>query len=379
MAVPEFDIIARIIVRKLNDASSEEEDAVLEKWLEESEANRNAYARICSGKELKRYIDMEAELSRIYKTEDFLLHKRHPHISFKKIAAVLLLLISAGGLIILKTRKSCKTPIPLSLHQEKPVLILPQGQKLDLHNDSVLIAASGGIYKGDTLSYIRLPENRMEPKRKNEWHTLFIPHGMPHIIELSDGSKIWLNAASSLQYPRKFPNDKREGHLKGEAYFEIAEDHTRPFIVLTDSQNSEVTGTKFNIRAYNTKQTITTLVEGGIRVSTSVASIELNPGEQSCTQENGEILRKKVNADSYTSWRTGIYSFDKIPLYEIIETLTRRYNISFFWQKENLKTLVLSGELDMREDITNVLKQIEILKKIHFVPQKQGILIRIKN
>ena len=168
-----------------------------------------------------------------------------------------------------------------------------------------------------------------------QYNTLSTPKGGQYKLELADGTKVWLNAASSIRYPTSFEGAPlREVEVSGEAYFEIARRSGQPFRVRVGSMQVDVLGTRFNIEAYADQPTIkTTLLEGGVRVTQGHDSQVLNPGEQSQLSQSGELkLVKDANVEGTIAWKNGYFSFDQADLKTVMLKIARWYNVNVVYQ-----------------------------------------------
>lgn len=162
------------------------------------------------------------------------------------------------------------------------------------------------------------------------YNTLNTPRGAEYQLVLPDGSKVWLNAASSLRFPTRFTERERVVSLKGEAYFEIAKNPVKPFRVVTDEgMDVEVTGTHFNIMAYADEEYIkTTLTEGKVRIRKEHHTIPLSPSEQATLQKNTQQLNvKEVDVDKEIAWKNGMIEFNEDDLPYIMRQLSRWYDV----------------------------------------------------
>lgn len=169
---------------------------------------------------------------------------------------------------------------------------------------------------------------------------LSIPRGGQYQVVLPDGSKVWLNSASTLKYPLRFSDDERVVELEGEAYFEIVERQSPagkriPFRVTTSNQTVDVLGTKFNISAYaDETDTKTTLVSGQVRVvrfDTNQA-VMLKPGEESVMRGSSDIYVNPANIDAATAWKSGIFHFYETPFPQMLKQIARWYDIDVVYQ-----------------------------------------------
>ncbi len=195
-----------------------------------------------------------------------------------------------------------------------------------------------GNQKGNTIVY----DSNSEIEELS-YNTLKVPYAKRFELQLSDGTMVSLNAGSSLRYPVKFLNTgNRQVFLTGEAYFEVAEDIERPFIVNASTLNVQVLGTEFNITAYpedNASDVI--LVEGSVAMFPGKVNPDnpttLVPGEKGSMDRISENIKvKKVNTNIYTSWRNGELVFRKMPLDNILKKLERHYNITIVNQNRTL-------------------------------------------
>lgn len=164
-----------------------------------------------------------------------------------------------------------------------------------------------------------------------EYNTLTVPRGGQYQLVLSDGTKVWLNAASSIRYPTAFTGSERKVFITGEVYIEVAQDAKHPFIVSTRHSEITVLGTHFNVMAYDNEPEVnTTLLEGSVKVSLSgdMSSIIIKPGEQaSVSNTSSDIKVKKVNADDAAAWIHGLLSLNDCTVQEFMDKLSRWYNV----------------------------------------------------
>jgi transmembrane sensor len=183
---------------------------------------------------------------------------------------------------------------------------------------TIVKKASGNI------SYDATPVARNSTVMTN---TIATPRGGQYQVILPDGSKAWLNAASSLTFPTSFSGDKREVHVTGEAYFEVAKDVARPFLVKAGNVSITVLGTSFDISNYNDEPIKTTLVGGAVKVTGGNRSVLLKPGQQA--KASGEDLQLVAKADtqSIVAWKDGDFRFRGASIDEVMRQLSRWYDI----------------------------------------------------
>ena len=246
-------------------------------------------------------------------------------------------------------------------------LTLASGKKIDLS-----AAASGVIADQEGVSISKTADGKLvysikDTKSKiQEFNTLSTVNGQQYEVILPDGSKIWLNAASTITYPANFAKlNKRKVELIGEAYFEVAKDKSRPFIVRTDRQEVEVLGTHFNVNSYGNENAIkTTLLEGSVRVSDSKSQKVLLPGQQSLLTD--DVLRvDKVDVDQAVAWKNGDFIFKDEEFNSILRQIARWYNVEIE-NDINKPDLRLSGTISKSKNLSTVLKALEVTGGIKF-------------
>ena len=207
-------------------------------------------------------------------------------------------------------------------------------------------------------------------------HTLKIPRGMNKQLTLTDGTQVWLNAESTLEYPETFegkPN--REVYLKGEAYFEVTKNASQPFRVKTDALETLVLGTSFNVRAYSKEDTQVTLVEGSVKVSDKhQGQIHLQPGEHTDQKLNKTKVEK---ADDYHSWVEGVFYFDNTELVEIMRELGRWYNINIVFTNKEIMYERLHFQADRKGTLEDALELLNTMQKVNARIEKDKVVIGI--
>ncbi|GGG99246.1 iron dicitrate transporter FecR [Parapedobacter pyrenivorans] len=239
----------------------------------------------------------------------------------------------------------------------KATLTLADGQTINLSTEQTGVIIGNEITYADGSSVLNERQQSLDTSKPLSLST---PRGGTYQITLPDGTKVWLNSASTLRYPSRFDNSARIVELEGEAYFEVtrsrkvADSHPRkgvtsphiPFKVLTAGQVIEVLGTEFNITAYvDEPETKTTLVEGAVKVlnlKTNRAN-QLKPGEQSIIR-NAETEICNVNTETVIAWKNGIFYFEETPFEQMMKQIDRWYDIDVHYQGAVPKEL-FSGKM----------------------------------
>jgi len=228
-------------------------------------------------------------------------------------------------------------------------------ESIDLNSDQ------DGIIVGDQIQY-RDGSEIAEINSKlsdNPLMELVTPNGGEYQITLSDGTRITLNAASKLTYPRAFGDDQRIVELVGEAYFEVAKDQHKPFIVKTATEDIAVLGTHFNVNAYQGEpRSYVSLIEGSVQVRHAETSKILLPGQQTVASE-GDMIVQKINVEEVLAWKNGEFMFNNENLEDVMRKLSRWYNIEVIVSPE-LKHLAIWGSVSRYDSFDKVLEIIEM-------------------
>lgn len=217
------------------------------------------------------------------------------------------------------------------------------------------------------LSYVR-PDSR---SMQVVYNKLSVPRGGEYQLKLEDGTRVWLNSASQLKYPEVFVGRQREVFLEGEAYFEVAADTLRPFVVHAGNQLVKVLGTGFGMTYYADEacQTVT-LVKGKVEVGFREAVQDkfiLTPGKQMVYDRNSHrVACKKVDVREYVAWKDGKYVFTQKRLEEILNTLSRWYDFQVFYQNARCKDILFSGEIKRFENFRSILELIQKTSDVSF-------------
>lgn len=205
-----------------------------------------------------------------------------------------------------------------------------------------------------------------------EWATIFVPVTKDYKIKLSDGTTVWMNAASSLRFPFQFGKQTREVYLTGEAYFEVAKNKQQEFIVHTSYADVHVHGTSFNVNAYTSQSFTTALVEGAVSAKKDNQVIKLKPGEEAVIGKHSLEI-KIFDPQEILSWRNGTYSFHNQPLSQISQVLTRWFDVKIVWQNQGVSEQTFTGEIDKKLPLEVVINNLKITSGMQ-AELKNGIL-----
>lgn len=295
-------------------------------------------------------------------------------------AAVVFIVFSFTAYLSLQKKKEHVFATDVAPGKNKAILTLADGKKISLSD-----AMNGDVAKEAGFSITKTADGQLvysmagsESTNDARLNTISTPNGGEWQIQLPDGSTVWLNAASSIQYSLNIGTAKqRVVKLDGEAYFEVAKNATHPFIVETDKQSVEVLGTHFNINSYKDELvTKTTLLEGSVRVShksTNESEI-LKPGEQSLVSISG-IDIKEVNVDESIAWKNGYFMFDNERQESILRKVARWYNVEVEYADADAKNVMYYGTVSRFEKISKVLTKLEQTGQVRFDIKANKIIV----
>ncbi len=375
----------KFIIKKLNHTLTPEEEKVFEAWLKESKEHQDYFRKVKKGFSQNVFaVDVdkgwEAIENRIKSTTTNKTIRSHRKIALWKYvaAASLLILLGVSGYFGFLNIFSKHAKAKMASREVNAVtLTLKDGTKIALgKGKSYHLDNMYGTNDKITYKYCLTP-------RQIGYNILTVPKGTQFKLILSDGTKIWLNSDTRIKYPNEFV----EGELRkvellyGEAYFKVSPStlhNNSRFQVLTGRQKVEVLGTEFNIKAYKgSNRIVTTLIKGIIRIENGSAKKIMKPNYQAIvTTGNPAIALHQVSTFDITAWRKGLFSFEKISLYEITKVLSRWYDVRFVFLNQNAKELKYTGILDRKLKLETILSILEKTNDVKY--ERKGKTIYIK-
>ncbi|GGI25284.1 FecR family protein [Pedobacter mendelii] len=257
-------------------------------------------------------------------------------------------------------------------------LTLGNGQKILLSNAATgKLAEQQGVIITKSLKGELIYTIKNVGTERPEFNTMSTANGQQYIVNLPDGSKVWLNAASSLTYPSTFASlKKRYVTLKGEGYFEITKDKAHPFVVKTDNQTVEVLGTHFNINSYKDEPNVkTTLLEGGVKIKSGLRTEILNPGQQGIVSlEENNIVTKQADIQEVLAWKNGDFIFNGVDIKNIMFSLSRWYDVEIKYEGTVTKELYY-GKISRSKNLSSVLKMLQKAGGAHLRIEGRRIIV----
>lgn len=252
------------------------------------------------------------------------------------------------------------------------LLLTADGRRIPMsESKKVMTVSAGAIKQGDRLIAV---EEKNSGSPEVVYNTLKILRGKRFKMQLSDGTKVWLNSESEITFPNRFEGSNRMVSVKGELLFEVTEDKSRPFIVNTGHGVVRVLGTAFNVHCYDNETPMITLVRGKIRYSLGNRSVDLEPGQQCRVNDDGLTV---VNVDTYeyTAWVDEVITFKNKRLEELMNVLGRLYDVEIVYEAPSLKELPFTGAFRQYEQLDEILRMIEESGLIHIDREGRKLII----
>ncbi len=303
-----------------------------------------------------------------------------------RIAAAVIILAIAGTYLLVN---QSSTEQPVSNNQNPANDIAPGGNKasLTLANGSIVdleTVANGKIANEGNAEISKLSDGQIVYNLLNEkptdvlYNTVSTPRGGQYQLTLADGSKVWLNSASSIRFPATFGENERIVEITGEVYFEVAKNASAPFrINVAGKKEVEVLGTHFNINCYDDEATInTTLIEGSLKV-TSLATKKSQlvvPGQRAQLDKEGHIsVAQEPDLDKVIAWKNGYFNFNDADTHTVMRVISRWYNVDIAYQGK-IPDIKFGGEIEKTLDLSQLLR---ILEKygLHFKLEERRLIV----
>ena len=363
---------------KISDILSKELDVgsqhVLDSWLAQNEQNKALFNKICSDNTIREkiynYKNSDAEQA----FNDFLKARkqrsnRRIYYRFLSGAAVIAICFGFWALIRIQEQETQNLQVTETEQQlsdmpaNKLVLTLGDGTRMNVWGDNLYFKETEKgqkIMLGDSLL-----SQKEDSITADSYNTLEVPLRCDFNFTMSDGTRVWINAASTLKYPAKFAADSRTVYASGEIYLEVAKDAGRPFYVVVDGITVKVLGTSFNIRAYaDENDTKVTLLEGKIAAQINDKEYTLTPGKQLKRDKTfGETSVRTVDPAEIVSWTRGYYIFKKARLQEVVNTLKNWYGVNIMLSS-GASDIIYTGVVNKEEKLEVFLRRLEEVSNV---------------
>ena len=395
---PYFDL-GKLIAKYLRQELTDQEKDQLEQWLQADTHNQELFRKLTDetiiDSQLETFETNEKDKAwkNIVKKTGFksITRKKTTTKLWPAYAAAVIILIALGVTLIRYRNTSNEQKLTLKPQKDllpgsnKAILTLADGSKIVLDDAKRgKIASQQNIVitkdKSGELVYQVAETAQTEdlpPVEKVVMNMLATPRGGQYQVVLPDGTRVWLNSASSLRYPTAFAGNERQVELSGEAYFEVSKDPNKPFYVKTATQTVTVLGTHFNINSYADEMaTKTTLLEGSVRVTGNFngATAKLKPGEQAVNSPNAIEVKENADIDEAVAWKNGKFLFRNTDLHTIMRQLSRWYDVDVEYQG-NVVQKHYRGRISRNVPVSEIF---QILKTsgINFTIDGRKIIVR---
>lgn len=301
------------------------------------------------------------------------------------LAASLLLIIGAA-LFLHKTQQDKQIVADQVYHYkndvlpggQKATLTLSNGKIVELSQEQATLQEQHGEQLRITDGQLHYKPNSAQTELASLKNTLTVPASGFYRMVLPDGTKVWVNSASELSYPLAFGKSVRKVELRGEAYFEVAHEKNRPFIVTTAHGDIKVLGTAFNLRAYNSASSNVTLINGSIQLTnTNKTTKQVVPGQK--VEFNGNDMRvTRANIEKEIAWQQGYFYFEHDQIQDIMEQLARWYDIQVIYQGPITKK-TFGGSISRSVSLAEALELIKRGAGVEFAIDKKTVTVKNKN
>lgn len=361
--------IRELIIKEHFGLISEKEQLELDGILATSEEARKIREEVQQvptdeAREYLENVDLQAGLDNVYErynTQRIRRRNRNRLIS----AAALLAAVAVGAYIWMPGKKA-------TLQPQQTAQAAEGSATLQLANGQVITMSDSG-QQNINLQNTSVQNNNRVLKfdvQDNEgatgWNTLTVPPTLDYQVVLSDGTQVWLNSTSKIRFPFKFPGDKREVFIEGEAYFTVKQDAARPFVVHAGQADIQVLGTSFNVNAYRATQVITSLVQGKVAVQSGSRKLVLDPGKEVVVATGEQLVMRDFDQQTTLAWRQGEHYFRDASIREIGEMMSRWYDVGLVIDNPEAGNMRLRGKLYRHQPLQSFLDQLNSLGLVEF-------------
>lgn len=380
------EIILQYMRKELNDVQEQQ----LFEWLDGDAENKAFFDKIVTEEGLREELSFFAETNKVAAWNEFeeSIESEESTRTWKWMAAFKYIAAAAILMLVCFTIFFAEKEIPKNLNnasykndvkpgENKAILTLANGKEISLDE-----AANGTLAKEDNViisknaaGQVVYDQDASANIKSNAYNTITTPRAGDYMLLLPDGTRVWLNAASSIRFPVSFAADERKVVLKGEAYFEVFKNKVAPFKVMVDETEIKVLGTHFNVMAYPDEPAIkTTLIEGSVKVSKNKLEAILKPGQQVVI---GDDIKVSPGSTEAVAWKDGFTTFKDADLETIMRSVSRWYDIEVRYQGQ-LKQKLFTGSVSRGANLSEVLNSLQYLGGVHFKIEGKLVTISAK-
>lgn len=371
---------------------SREDRAALMRWLEASPENAEQFRKMLQA-EIRvsvagKWHQLDQIQERIWEriTPVLVNRKRRWYLWGMRVAAIIIVLI--GVFFMWQTRQAPSEKfvpvagvLQIKSGSSKAILVMSTGEKIELKKGETRQVADifgVGVIQ-DSTGGVRF-EDKGDVEEEIRKSTVVVPEKGEYFVVLSDGTKVWINSGSELEFPNRFSGDIREVVLKGEAYFEVSPDLEKPFYVKVGEGRVRVLGTAFNVMAYQEeRQTEVALLRGKVSFDVADKAYVLVPGEiATLDRESGLTVVRKGDVEAIVDWKAGRFNFEDMPLEKLTQKLARWYGVSFVFGDDTAKKLRFSGAVTKYRTLDYILEMISKTTDVEFGQQEGKVIVSLK-
>lgn len=365
--------ISFLILQGLRGEATPAEEVELAAFISASEANRKLVEKLEDADYITRalslweQIDEDAAWQKVQRLRQPVVPMKKRRFVWYAAAAAVLAFMAVGGYLLVN-KKTVQPPIT-----QKTIQPGKNGAILTLAGKTIVLdtAANGRLYMHAATDIMKSDSSIHIAGNTVEYATLVTPRGRKEQLTLADGTKVWLNAASSIRFPTAFMGDTREVEITGEAYFEVAHNDKQPFHVKVKELDIQDIGTSFNINAYDDEPALkTTLLEGAASVNGRV----LHPGQQAALINNQITVNSNTDIEQVMAWKNGYFRFKHADIREIMRQVSRWYDVDIDYTGD-LSKVSLDGYLGRKENVQKLLAILEATGTVHFKINDSKIIV----
>jgi ferric-dicitrate binding protein FerR (iron transport regulator) len=379
---PNNEHIRRLLVGKIAGTNSETENQWIEQEILHSRDTKELWQELCetmhsrNAQSFLQNLNAERDWVRVEREiKETRSARMRTIIKWSSVAAVFILGVSLVAYLYSDRQGSLakNDPSPSVETRRAIELQLANGRRINLSDTTHRLIDLGDVKLNTSESTTSLTSHN---DKEQEWSVLEVPAKLDYKIVLTDGTEVWLNSASNLRFPMSFPGNTREVYLHGEAFFKVAKNQKQPFVVHTGQTEIKVLGTSFNVDAYDTVHTVTSLVEGAVLTREGKErgrTTTLKPGLQAVYSDAEGFKIQPFKAANVLSWMQGVYYFHDTPLQDIAEVLHRWFEVKVVFDNPELADLPVTGDLEKGRPLQLFLSSLQTTAGINAVLE-QGVL-----
>ena len=376
------------LIAFLSGELGEREEENVRVWLEASPENRNAYESLMKDYLRIRWVQEDVHIREEQAKKiifSSLKKKRNLTPYYGVAASIAVLLIATLFFFIREDKQVVSEKLVVSEIkpiQSKAILVLSTGEQIQLTKSTQKIQEQdGSVLKIDSVMGVQYDALSTKRVEKPIYNKIVVPRGGEYFVTLSEGTKVWLDADSELEYPVFFSGDFREVKLKGNAYFCVTKKNDKPFVVRAGEFSLKVYGTEFNVNAYDLQNIETVLVNGSIGFKANISTPErmMAPNELAVSDSRtGQSEIHQVDIYPYIAWKNQNIVFVNERLESIMEKMARWYDVTVFFQDESLKDLRFDCNMRRYADIRDLFFFLEKTSNARFALNGRTVVISKK-